>query len=218
VADDDELTDDRDGRWAAQDAADHWLLRELARARAPATRDPTREEDAIARLLAGWDAYIEDYARLKAGPEGPDVAQDARRRLAGKLRAQSSFDVPFNAVVVRCLRDAVAEHYRWQRRHGTDSLDEKQRAACVEEGADPAERSLDPRTDQRVLRAALAGLGQPDARIVYMKSVLDRPAGEIGARLGLTEANVNTRYFRAVPKLVKLIREAVRQRHGSAED
>src|SRR5207249_3559765 len=145
-------------------------------------------------------------------------AQDARRRLIEKLLAQSTFNVPFYAVVTRCLRDVVAQHYRWQQRHGTDLLDDEERAAHAGQGMDPAERSMDPRADRRILRMALTGLGEPDAQIVFMKIILDLPAREIGERLGLTEVNVNTRFSRALPRLAQLVREAVRKRQDSAED
>jgi RNA polymerase sigma factor (sigma-70 family) len=218
VASQENLTAEQERRWAAKDESDQRWLRQLARARAPASRDQARERDAISQLLASWESYIDRYARLKAGTEGTDVAQDARRRLTRKLLSGSSFDVPFWAVVTRCLRDAVAAHYRWERRHGTTPVEDDQLAMHSEPDADPAERPVDPRADTAVLHAALADLGDPDAQIVYMKIVLDRPAREIAENLGLSEINVNTRFSRALPRLAQLIHEAVRTQNDPAEE
>jgi RNA polymerase sigma factor (sigma-70 family) len=206
-------------KWAAQDAADDRDLAELARSRAHDTRDPARERIVIAQLLARWDAPIENYARLRAGADdGAEVAQDARRKIAEKLYARSSFDVPFHAVVNRCLRDAIAERRRWSKRHGSDPVGEEQLADRAGQSPDPAEHSADPRADRRILKAALRELGEPGAKIVWMKMIEERPSREIAAHVGLGEGAVDTRFSRAKPRLATLILERVRNDGATAED
>jgi RNA polymerase sigma factor (sigma-70 family) len=191
----------------------------LLRARALATRNEPRERELVAGLIASWDGYIEDNARLKVGTHGgPDVAQETRRSLARKLLAQSSFDVPFHAVVTRCLRDAVAEHFRWQRRRGTTVMGAEELAEHTDPVAVPGERDPDPRADRRVLSAALEKLGTPDAQIVWMKIIEERPAAQIACTLNLSEGAVNTRYSRACPRLARLIHDAVRNLESPTED
>jgi len=118
--------------------------------------------------------------------------------------------VPFHAVIARCVRDAVAEHYRWQERHGVTPMGERELREYAKPAPDPAERDPDPRADQRVLSEALGKLGNPDAQIVWMKSIEDLPTREIAGRLQLSEGNVNTHYSRARTRLAELIHEAVR--------
>lgn len=195
---------------------DRRLLHVLARARAPGREDAAGAADAIAKLVGSYDGYITRVVNLRVFEENDreDVAQGVRLRLARTLLRQSSFDVPFFAVVRRSLNNELVDYFRRRGRRREDSTDELA-ATAVGSLADPAER-VDALGDRR-LRDALAQLPQRDRDLLGAKFLSGLSGPKIAREFAMSESNVNVRIHRALRKLRGILRADVSDQPGRTE-
>jgi RNA polymerase sigma factor (sigma-70 family) len=192
------------------------LLRELAAARTEGQEDQAAARDAIAKLIGSYDAYIRRVtsARVFAEDDREDVAQGVQLRLAATLARQSTFDVPFFAVVRRSLNNELVDYFRRRRRRREDAADYVE-ATPAEASADPADR-VDAVGDHR-LREALAELPQRDRDLLGAKLLLGLSGSAMAERFAMSENNVNVRVHRALNKLRELLDARVSEPRGGAD-
>lgn len=188
-----------------RERADRRLIGQLAAARKPGRESQAAARDAIAKLVGSYDDYVARVVRLRVFDEHDreDVAQGLRLRLARTLARQSSFDVPFFAVVRRSLNNELVDYFRRHGRRREDATDEVPAAAADVHG-DPAERA-DALGDRR-LRDALAQLSQRDRDLLGAKFLLGLSGAEIARRFGMSETNVNVRVHRSLGALRVILR------------
>jgi RNA polymerase sigma-70 factor (ECF subfamily) len=90
---------------------------------------------------------------------------------------------------------------------------ERRRRATLFPSEEPA--STEPEPDlcasYEVVRARVADLGQPDARIVERRHFEEASFAEIGVELGMPLNTVKTRYYRALERLRVLLRPLWRE-------
>jgi RNA polymerase sigma factor (sigma-70 family) len=217
VAEDDESTEPEAHELAQErERADRRLLGALAVAREPGRENQAAARDAIAKLIGSYDDYVARVVRLRVFDEHEreDVAQGVRLRLARTLARQSSFDVPFFAVVRRSLNNELIDYFRRHGRRREDATDERP-ATTAGASRDPAERA-DALGDQR-LRDALAQLSQRDRDLLGAKFLLGLSGPEIARKFGMSETNVNVRIHRALRKLRRLLRGDVSDQADGTE-
>jgi RNA polymerase sigma factor (sigma-70 family) len=217
VAEDDESTEPRADELAQErERADRRLLGELAAAREPGRENEAAERDAIAKLIGSYDDYVGRvvWLRIYDGHEREDVAQGVRLRLARTLFRQSTFNVPFFAVVRRSLNNELVDYFRRHGRRREDTTGELPRIAAGAHN-DPAER-LDALGDRR-LRDALALLSQGDRDLLGAKFLLGLGGPQIANQFGMTESNTNVRVHRALRKLRGILRGDVTNQADETE-
>lgn len=217
MAEDDESTEPETGELAQErERADRRLLGDLAVARAPGRENQAAARDAIAKLIGSYDNYVARVVWLRVFEEHDreDVAQGVRLRLARTLARQSSFDVPFFAVVRRSLNNELVDYFRRHGRRREDATDELPATAADAHG-DPAERA-DALGDRR-LGDALAQLSQRDRDLLGAKFLLGLSGKEIARRFGMSESNVNVRVHRALGALRRILRGDVSDQADGAE-
>ena len=217
MAEDDEATESEAGALAQErEHADRRLLNELAAAREPGRENEAAARDAIAKLIGSYDDYVARVLRLRVFDEHEreDVAQGVRLRLARTLARQSSFDVPFFAVVRRSLNNELVDYFRRHGRRREDATDELP-ATAADGHADPAERT-DALGDRR-LRDALAQLSQRDRDLLGARFLLGLSGPEIARRFGMSESNVNVRVHRALGALRRILRGDVSDQPEGSE-
>lgn len=90
------------------------------------------------------------------------------------------------------------------REGGVVPLDEE--LAGADDGP-PLESGLEERERRRAVLEAVKAMDHPDREIILRKYYLGESSREIGARLGLTVANVDTRSRRAVDRLRNKLKE-----------
>lgn len=209
MAEDDESTEpEADEHAQERERADQRLLRKLAAVRKPGRENTPEERAAIAKLIGSYDEYVARVVRLRVFDEHDreDVEQGVRLRLARTLLRQSSFSVPFFAVVRRSLNNELVDYFRRRGRRREDSADELA-ATAAGSLADPAER-VDALGDRR-LRDALAQLPQRDRNLLGAKFLSGQSGPEIARAFAMSESNVNVRIHRALGKLRGILRADV---------
>lgn len=201
---------------------DERLLRSLARARETGTQDRQAEGDAIAKLVGSYVDYITRLVTLRVFDKNDreDVAQAVLLRLVRTLHQQSSFDVPFFAVVRRNLSNEVIDYIRRRRKRPEDPADPQDPNGQLRHETraltpDPAD-GVDVLGDGR-LHDALATLPQRDRDLVGAKFWLGLTGPEIADRFDMSESNVNVRIHRAFKKLRPLLASDVTNQPNGSE-
>ncbi len=100
-------------------------------------------------------------------------------------------------------RKAVDYYRLKQRETGRVPLDDE--ITGNRAGADRLEDAFLLQEDRRALLQAVKSLGEPDNEIIIRKYFWEESSKEIAARLGMTVSAVDTRSFRAVRKLRKIL-------------
>lgn len=209
MAEDDESTEPEADELAQErERADQRLLRKLTAVREPGRENTPEARAAIAKLIGSYDEYVARVVRLRVFDEHDreDVEQGVRLRLARTLLRQSSFSVPFFAVVRRSLNNELVDYFRRRGRRREDAAGELA-ATAAGSLADPAER-VDALGDRR-LRDALAQLPQRDRNLLGAKFLSGQNGPEIARAFAMSESNVNVRIHRALRKLRGILRADV---------
>ena len=159
------------------------------------------------RLYGGWLRAVA-VARLRGSQGADDVMQDVA---AAAIRSWSTLQSPQNAKpwLYRLTVRAALMHRRTlgrarKRVHEAAELQIARHGAMGATFADPLEALLSSERCAR-LRAALGRLPTRDAELLLMKHVDDCSYKEIASRLGVTQAVVEMRLFRARQKLRGLL-------------
>jgi RNA polymerase sigma-70 factor (ECF subfamily) len=186
--------------------------------------DRARAGDAAAvdGLLAGHREALRRAVALRLDPalarrvDASDIVQDvlveANQRLQEYLRHPA---MPFHLWLRHLARDRLIDAHRFHRQAQRRSLDREQPAAPPAWANDSSvqllAQLLDPertpasaavqRELERRLHAAIAGLGEDDREVIWLRHYEGLGNQEVAEALGLSEAAASMRYLRALRRL-----------------
>jgi RNA polymerase sigma-70 factor (ECF subfamily) len=166
--------------------------------RPPAESSPAREQCRLWYEQHGAAVY--NYVRFQVAE--PDAAEDlVADTFLRALRAAGRFDEARGAVrtwLLAIARNLVHDHRRRIRVRQYVPLGTM--GDLIEEGPSPEERLLRKEEVGRLLDA-VAGLSDDDREIVSLRYGSGLDGREVAAILGISEANVRTRLWRALKRL-----------------
>jgi len=151
-------------------------------------------QDALRFLYARYRDSIYSYALslVRDEHEAEDITQQVFLKLMSNLHKYEPRDVPFAAWIVRVARNVAIDHLR------------DRRQIPVEEVFAPTQASNDVVHERREdLRAALGQLPQEQRNVVVLRHLMGLSPGEIGERMGKTEASVHGLHHRGRQALRK---------------
>ena len=171
------------------DAADRDPL--VAQAVVQAARGST---DALRFLYTRYADTIYSYALslVRDEHEAEDITQQVFLKLMNNLHKYEPRDVPFAAWIVRVARNVAIDHLR-----------DRRQIPCEEVFA-PSQAADDVVHERRQdLRSALGQLPDEQRKVVVLRHLMGLSPGEIGERMGKTEASVHGLHHRGRQALRK---------------
>jgi RNA polymerase sigma-70 factor (ECF subfamily) len=171
------------------DAADRDPL--VAQAVVQASRGST---DALRFLYTRYADTIYSYALslVRDEHEAEDITQQVFLKLMNNLHKYEPRDVPFAAWIVRVARNVAIDHLR-----------DRRQIPCEEVFA-PSQAADDVVHERRQdLRSALGQLPEEQRNVVVLRHLVGLSPGEIGERMGKTEASVHGLHHRGRQALRK---------------
>ncbi|MGH7630040.1 MAG: RNA polymerase sigma factor [Gemmatimonadales bacterium] len=173
-------------------------FKSLAAHRAPAESSLPREQCRLWYEEHGEAVY--NYVRFQIAE--PDAAEDiVADTFLRALRAAGRFDEargPARTWLIAIARNLIQDHRRRVRVRRYVPLGTM--GDLVADAPSPEERLLRKEDVGRLLDA-LAGLGDADREIVSLRYGSDLDGREVAEMLGISEANVRTRLWRALKRL-----------------
>ena len=158
-----------------------WTLAAIGRAR---QGDP----DALSHLYRQYAPGVFAYVRrmLRNDYDAQDVTQQVFVKLATSLDKYDSRRADFSAWVLRMAHNAAVDHLR------------KQRLTLLTDPVEvPPEVDESDPDDGRSLREAFKALSRSQRDVLLLREVVGLTPREVAARLGKTQAAVNTCHHRA---------------------
>jgi RNA polymerase sigma factor (sigma-70 family) len=152
-----------------------------------------------ARIAAYVHGMVGDHARAE------DVTQEVFISALRRMRATSQ-PIAFRPWIYEIARNACIDHFRRSKRapeislHSEGGIEEADHDGRVSTQAGP-DQLVDARQRFENLRWAFAALSQPHHDILVMRELEGRSYREIGERLELTRAGVESTLFRARRRL-----------------
>jgi RNA polymerase sigma-70 factor (ECF subfamily) len=184
-------TDAQTEQAAATDRRSKTVARAVERAKAG-------DRDAIRFLYARYADNVHGYVRsiLRNEHEAEDVTQQVFAKLITSIHKYEPRQVPFSAWILRVAHNLAIDDMR------------RRRAVPVAEvrPVDEAHDGVD--LDQaRALKDALAGLPTEQREVLVLRHVVGLSPGEIGARMGRSEASIHGLHHRGRGALQARLRE-----------
>lgn len=146
------------------------------------------DSDAVSYLYLRYKNSIYGYVLsiVRDEYEAEDVTQQVFLRLMSVIGRYEPRKVPFTAWIIRVARNAAVDHVR------------QRRTIPFEEVFGPRVFANDADPDRRWgLEQALGTLPQDQRNVVVLRHLVGLTPGEIGTRMGRTEASINGLHHRA---------------------
>jgi len=160
-----------------------------------------------------WEALVRHYQSsvyavtrhyLRDAEEARDVAQDVFVRLYERLDSFAGGDT-FKAWLLQMARNASIDRLR-RLKARPPATDVPVEDVTLSSGDDP-ERSAEGEARERLLRRALARLGEKNREILLLKEIQGLKLEEVAGLLGLPLGTVKSRSSRARLELAAMLRK-----------